>query len=74
MDVIQVATINLIIDKEQRKYQILIPFGAPWEEAFQTIEDFKSALTEMKRLQDEKLAQENKEDKTVEEVEVEVVQ
>jgi len=73
INVSQIAVIDLIIDKENRKYQLLVPFGAPWDEAFQTIEEFKLAVQEMKKIQEERM-KEMDEEKQPEEVTAEIVQ
>lgn len=46
----QIAVINLVTQVNTRLYTLNIPFGSPWTEINEVIEDFKLELAEMQSL------------------------
>ena len=57
------GAVSVEMVKNNRRYQLMVPLGAAWDEAEATCDDFKASLQEMKRVakeQADKLAAEAK--------------
>lgn len=64
LQVAHYGVVSVEVVKNNRRYQLMVPLGAAWEEAEQTCDDFKLSLQEMKRAskeQAEKLQKEKDE-------------
>lgn len=49
LQVAHYGIVSVEMVKNNRRYQLMVPLGAAWEEAEQTCDDFKLSLQEMKR-------------------------